>query len=97
MTAIPKKIGLRYRGEIHSSYYSLLSATFQWKTLLEERTVIVELGESHLFKNVASYQVIDLFPDAGVLGQGCIELNHDSIQTILQKDNSLTDVAFLTD
>ena len=58
---------------------------------------IVVLGESDLFKKDASYQVINLFPDASVLGQGCIELNHDSIQTILQKDNSLTDVSFLTD
>jgi hypothetical protein len=40
--------------------------------------------------------MVDLFPDAGVLSQGCVELDHYSIKTIFQQNDSLTNVTFFT-
>jgi len=37
--------------------------------------------------------MVYLLSDACVLGQGCVELDHDSVKTILKEDNSLADVS----
>ena len=40
-------------------------------------------------------QMIDLLPDVCVLSESGVELNHDPVQTILKKNNPLTDVSLL--
>jgi hypothetical protein len=43
-----------------------------------------------------SYEVVNLLPDVGVLGERGIELDHDPVQPVLQENDPLTDVAFLS-